>query len=279
MGKASSSKKVARAARAGRTTSSTERRDWGFPLAVLLVVVLGVGLVIYSRASRDATAAPRVDPQDHWHSAYGIYDCRTDSWVPDLQGTDDPDGIHSHQDGLIHVHPFNSSASGADAQIHVFAEAMGIEINTEGITLDDGTGMEAGAECEGEEAIIQIHRWDADNLELEPDVFTEDLGDVRFRKDREAFVIALAPEGAELELPPSMPELDRASPTIIDPTQPEGGATPAGDAPTEGDAPTGSDVPAGSDAPTESDPPAEEAPSESAGSEGDEPVESSNDEG
>jgi hypothetical protein len=218
MGKASSSKKVARAARAGRTASSTERRDLGFPIAVVVIILLGVSLIVFSRNNREATSAPRVDPQDHWHSAFGVYNCETDTWESDPQSLEDPDGIHSHQDGLMHIHPFNSEAAGKNAQLHVFLESMGMDISEDAITLDTGETLEAGVDCDGEEAIVQVVRWDADNLELEPDVITEDLGDVRFLKNREAFVLALAPKGAEIELPPSMAELDRASPTVIDPT-------------------------------------------------------------
>ncbi|MCH7788877.1 MAG: hypothetical protein IH940_05490 [Acidobacteria bacterium] len=263
MGKASSSKKVARAARAGSTASSSERRDFGFPLAVFVIILLGLSLVVYSRISREATSAPRVDPQDHWHSAFGVYDCSTDSFLSDPQSQDDPDGIHSHQDGLMHIHPFNSSASGKNAQLHVFLEAMGMDIDEEAITLETGESLEAGTDCDGEEAIIQVVRWDADNLELKPDVFTEDLGDVRFRKNREAFVVALAPPGAEIEFPSSMAELDRASPSVIDPTDggaSNGGASNGGASNGGADA-DGSEADAGgADAESEPDPGATEVP-------------------
>jgi hypothetical protein len=243
MGKASSSKKVARAARAGRTASSTERRDLGFPIAVFVIIALGISLVVYSRENREATSAPRVDPQDHWHSAFGIYDCRTDEWEPDVQSTNDPDGIHSHQDGLLHIHPFNSEAAGKNAQMHVFLEAMGMDIDEDAITLETGERLEAGAECDGEEAIVQVVRWDADNLDLAPTVYTEDMGDVPFRKNREAFVLALAPDGAEIELPPSMAELERASPTVIDPTDtaPADGTEPGATEGTEAGATEGTE--------------------------------------
>ena len=46
MGKASSAKKIARAERAGATSGPRERRDLGFPSAVALIIVLGLGLVI-----------------------------------------------------------------------------------------------------------------------------------------------------------------------------------------------------------------------------------------
>ena len=112
MGKASSSKKVERAARAAASSrGASERRELGFPMAVATVIVLGIALVFIARDNRAPAAPPRIG--DHWHAAYTIYDCGTE--VPYFQSAADPDGIHSHQDSLIHIHPFNSSATGEDA--------------------------------------------------------------------------------------------------------------------------------------------------------------------
>ncbi len=120
MGKASSAKKVARAARAGGGRRSRQRRDVTFPATVSAVVVLGILLVLFARGSGDdADAAPRIG--EHIHVAYGIYVC--DNFIPpltDQQG--DRLGIHTHQDGVIHVHPTSSAASGENGTLDVFAE-------------------------------------------------------------------------------------------------------------------------------------------------------------
>ena len=95
MGKASSAKKVQRAAKAAASSrGASERRELGFPLAVLAVVILGIGLVVGARANREPAAPPRIG--DHWHSAYSIYDCGEE--VSFWQSAADPDGIHSHGD-------------------------------------------------------------------------------------------------------------------------------------------------------------------------------------
>jgi len=75
MARGDSGRKVARAARAGATGGTGERRALGFPLALALVVILGVALVAFARSGREATAAPRLG--DHWHTAYDIYVCDT----------------------------------------------------------------------------------------------------------------------------------------------------------------------------------------------------------
>ena len=127
MGKASSQKKIARAARAGAATGPSERREIGFPALVGIIIVLGLGLVVWARTTRDAQPEPTL--QDHWHSAYGIYDCASDSFLAQFQSEFDPEGIHSHQDGLIHIHPFSDGVTGKKAVMGVFLDAMGASLS------------------------------------------------------------------------------------------------------------------------------------------------------
>ncbi len=206
MGKASSAKKIARAARVGASSGPTERRQLGFPALVVAIVIAGLALVAFARESRDAQAQPTL--QDHWHSAYSIWDCRTESFLPPFQSQRDPNGIHSHQDSLVHVHPFTASVTGREAQFDVFLENMGASLTDSELTLPGGETLTEGVECNGEEAILQIVRWDQALTDGQPvEVITEDLADTRFFKDGEGFVIALAPEGADIPAPNSLDQL------------------------------------------------------------------------
>src|SRR3954451_15596581 len=81
MGKASSAKKVARAARAGGSRRAGQRRALGFPLTVFLVVALGLTLILVARSERITNATPKVG--DHIHAAYSTYTC-----VPDTTAAD-----------------------------------------------------------------------------------------------------------------------------------------------------------------------------------------------
>src|SRR5918998_387690 len=76
MGKASSSKKVARAARAGGRSSGSKQRNLLFPGAIGVIVLLGSGLIAYAADERksEADVAPVVN-EDHWHAAFGVYIC------------------------------------------------------------------------------------------------------------------------------------------------------------------------------------------------------------
>src|SRR3546814_18842365 len=77
MGKASSNKKVARAAKAGggRARAAGERNIL-FPTMLAAVVILGTLLVVYARDERSAEALPApLSNEDHWHAAYGVSVC------------------------------------------------------------------------------------------------------------------------------------------------------------------------------------------------------------
>jgi len=205
VGKASSSKKVQRAAKAAASSRGTgEKRERGFPLLVLAVVLLGVGLVFAARSSRDELVAPF--RTDHWHAAYEIYDCGT--LQPAVLTELGPDGIHTHADSLLHIHPRNSSATGNEARLGVFMDGSGLEINTD---LIDATGsFDTGFElvdnstgCDGSESEIVVTRWNVDGpagLEAET-TYRGDFADIRFLHEREAFTIAKVPVGEDAPAP------------------------------------------------------------------------------
>lgn len=154
-------------------------------------------------------AQPPVANRDHWHAVYGVWDCTAQDgagdWVPAFDSTIDNYGIHSHQDGVIHIHPFFEEYAGPNATIDLFFETMGAELTDETLTLPGGAVLASGTTCDGEPAELHIRKWQFDFLvgTQGPLVFTEDLGQSGFVNDREVWVIALAPVGAELPDPPA----------------------------------------------------------------------------
>lgn len=220
MGKASSSKKVARAARAGSTSKGPERRELGFPLAVAVTVILGSALVLYARSDDASAVEPKIGT--HWHAAYGIYNC--DKWeAPVADNGQDPHGIHTHdqdataEGGIMHVHPFDGSAAGSKATMGVFFDTLGVKVSNDKIELPNGVVLENGAKCGDKDAVLQVVRFaggsGAATLDSynQTDVYTKDFGKIRYRGDREAFTIALLPAGATVPKPTSIPQLDQLS--------------------------------------------------------------------
>ncbi|HEX7097557.1 MAG TPA: hypothetical protein VF183_16855 [Acidimicrobiales bacterium] len=222
MGKASSSKKVARAARAGSTHRGPQRRALGFPLTIAVVVLLGTSLVVYSRDNRSEDVPPVIG--DHWHAAYGIWNC--DHWEGVLSDAGpDLTGIHTHADSIIHVHPFNSGSAGTRATMGKFFDTVAVESSDDKLTLPSGTVLDESAGCADQPAELVIARWPADQPDAEAEIINTDFDDIRFREDREVFTIALVREGETPPRPESVPTLDNLSDVIEAPTTTAPGAT------------------------------------------------------
>ena len=173
-----------------------------------VVVILGVLLVGWARSNREATSAPRLG--DHWHSVYDVYGCigtdsdgyRENVFRQKIIVETDPDGIHTHGDGLIHIHPFSANATGDDATLGKFFEAFGGYISDSAIKLDTGEILrEEDFECGDQPVELVVARFDAQDRQRDPQVYTEDLADIQFLKNLEAFTIALRPVGGGTPLP------------------------------------------------------------------------------
>lgn len=210
MGKSSSAKKVARAARAGGANSKGKKRNLLFPMSIATVVIVGVLVVTLARNTHTTAAqeAPRVG--DHIHAAYGIYVCDTFlSPLPD--GATDKLGIHTHGDGIVHIHPFGGAAAGKNATMSVWGRTDGITFSSNGFSVNGAT-YENGFDCNGQPATVKLYVWNADDTSAAPEVIdSAGIGGFRFKKDRLAVTLAVVPEGTEVPPPPSIPTLDNLS--------------------------------------------------------------------
>src|SRR5664279_4369807 len=234
MGKASSSKKIQRVQRAGARRVSGQRRPLGFPLALVAIFVVGGVLIFFARPARsDAAAAAPLENQDHWHYAYGIYKCN--SYPAALQKLTDktPDvlGIHSHGDGLIHIHPFSASTAGKRATLQKFANQEGLGLSDTKITFPASVGggsMSTGQTCtvgkKKVKGVLELFSWPPQaNKKVKPKIITSDFGPFRFTQDQGIIALALLPPGTkDIPLPPAITALQN-------PTAAEGGATPQPD--------------------------------------------------
>src|SRR4051812_6107614 len=111
MPSSSSAKKVARvAARSGSGNQAgaktAAQRNWLFALAIVAIVAIGLGLVVFARhtnaqrSKNDTPPRAQVSadkPYDHWHSAFALNVCGKEL-AAIAQPPDDPDGIHTHGD-------------------------------------------------------------------------------------------------------------------------------------------------------------------------------------
>lgn len=202
--------------------SFARRLGWPAAIAASLLLLVGLVAVVGNRRSantndvatgieeRRVNATGPVQNVDHWHSVYGVWDCTladgAGDWVPQFESTRDESGIHSHNDGIIHLHPFFDWSAGENAQLGLFTTEMQVELSDDALVLDDGRELREGdATCDGEPATLHLRHWDFDFMAQAgdvPEIIIEDLAGARFQNDREVWIIAFAPVDAEIPLPP-----------------------------------------------------------------------------
>jgi hypothetical protein len=278
----SSTKKAAKLAKSGSGKKVRFQGGTLFPVVVTIVVVLGLSLVLYARQSRpsvDASGSPQVS--DHWHHAYGFYLC--DTWVQlegdaEQQGTDNftqyaRSGVHSHDDGLMHWHPFTSAAVGSNARLGVFLDTYNVELTNTKLTFPDSqrASLEAqlveqdparedplvwedGDTCtiDGSEETgkLQVVVWNNFTDTDDGTTYIADFDNIRLDRDQMVVVMAFVPDGTDVTMPPwapRLPELGQIDSGVLDPSTelPPGDTIPVDDTtvPVEG-TPSDASVPA-----------------------------------
>jgi hypothetical protein len=213
VGKASRNKNSSDSVKVTTVKNPDQGRSWFLPV-VLAIVIAGAVVVGILASQRETNVGIRPEAfVDHWHTAYGIYNC--DTFDPPILEDTDPEGIHTHTDGVIHVHPFSASASGRNATLDAFFRATGAQLTDDSFSYGPGSGGERVLSeadgCGGEPATLTLAYWDNALLAeqgAEPDqIITENLADFRFEGDVSAVTLALLPEGAEIPAPPTIPNL------------------------------------------------------------------------
>jgi len=229
----SSTKKAAKLAKSGQGKKVRFQGGTLFPMVVAVVVVLGLALVVYARQSRPTVDASAPTQSDHWHHAYGFYLC--DTWFQlsgDAEERDDAGflntdfartGIHSHDDGLIHWHPFSNAAVGSNAKLGVFLDTYGVELTNDKLTFPESqrAGLpyqqETGVFEEGEttctidgseeDAELKVVVWNNFSDTDDGTTYIADFDNIRLDKDQMVVAIAFVPADTDVSMPPWAPEL------------------------------------------------------------------------
>jgi hypothetical protein len=222
MGKASRTKRRASVRAARRNRSNF----WWYTLAAVVIVAGVVGIAL-SRTSNADT--PPIVNKDHWHAAIGVNVCG--QWLPNAPQFEDAEGIHTHGDGLIHIHPFLTRAAGKNATVGMYFKLGGWKANESSFTLWDGATHKTGDKCDGKDATV---RW-----ELNGKPQSGNISDYRMQ-DQDVIALALLPKGEKIGTPPSSAELAApsdlpgAAPPVSGDTTPTsaGGVAPGDTTPT-----------------------------------------------
>ncbi|MFT3853011.1 MAG: hypothetical protein QM733_09760 [Ilumatobacteraceae bacterium] len=276
MAPSNSANKVAKLASRGKGKRVRFQGGTLFPAIVVVVVIVMLALVVYARASRptDGSGPPRLG--DHWHAAYGFYVCDDTggAFLPNLSGTAEETaidssgqtvivnknyrntGIHSHDDGVIHYHPYTSRATGNRARLGVFLDTYGVTLTDTKLELPPEQGGNTydteTYKCGGEDTQIRVRVWEsfADSGNYKD--YVTDFRNIRIDRNGMAMTIAVVPKGKDIPMPPSAPKLPELGqidggdaisvPSIVDPVEGTLSATTiAVDSTTPSGAATGSD--------------------------------------
>jgi plastocyanin len=118
--------------RGPRKSMSVWQRISGFhfpawvPVVGVMIAVFGILGVLF--VARSAVGAPRIG--EHWHAALAIF--VNEEQLPRIAEALTAQGIHTHGDGMIHIHPHNQAGEGNGARIaNFFGDQGGRLTNSE----------------------------------------------------------------------------------------------------------------------------------------------------
>ena len=128
-------------------------------LPVVGIIVLVFGILGLLFVTRSATGAPR-SGEDHWHATYTYYVCgEKQPNAPTWEGV----GVHTHGDGVVHIHPFSPPEEGQGARLTKWfdyggGKLDGDEIRLPGlsVTWKNGDECPEGTPDAGQEGEVQV---------------------------------------------------------------------------------------------------------------------------
>jgi hypothetical protein len=246
-----------------RSAKRSRHNTWWYGLTAI-VVIAGIAGVVYARATAPAPVGPFLatgDPTQkdtHWHAALGVYDC--DHWMGDTPGSGiwnwpaaTPQGsparadntavyagLHSHDDGVIHMEPLVSAEAGKGATLGLYFNYGGWKLSETGFTFL-GTTVKNGDKCAtGGAGTLQwaVGKWDGTSGKQKYKVMTGNPAKYKlFQGD--IVVLAFLPQGKAITSigdPPSVKNLANAlnvetAPGVTTPATTPAVSTPVTSAP------------------------------------------------
>jgi hypothetical protein len=214
MGKASSSKKVARAAGTSGGRTSRGRTPWVYYLTILAVVVAGTAITYTSRHHRlqvinaGGTSTPPL-VGDTWNTGYAVYTCtgsdkgKFERFITDHNN---PKGIWTPTEGVIQVSPKDNSVAGKNATLDKFTSAVHMTLNAGELKMPGGHDYRDGDDCGGKPGRVQVQVFSSPS-DTRGVTSTQDPPLVRFQ-DNIMLTIAFMPKGATIPPPPKQPAID-----------------------------------------------------------------------
>jgi hypothetical protein len=120
--------------------------------AAIFIAIVWTAIATDDDSKNSAPVQELTRGTGHWHAALAVNVCG--QWLPPApefhQRADQAGvtaGIHSHGDGLIHLHPFASDEAGDNATVGRFMDYGGWELASGSFTVWDAEQHRDGREC------------------------------------------------------------------------------------------------------------------------------------
>jgi hypothetical protein len=221
----SSTKKAAKLAQKGKGRKVRFQGGTVFPAAVAITLILGFALIVYSRQTLPEADSSPPTINDHWHAAYGFYLC--DTWYKlagNLEGTNSagqplfPEfvrtGVHSHDDGVMHWHPFTAAATGKNAVLGVFLDTYDVELTNDTLKFPANNVLgftdeykEGETKCNGEDAELSVRVWGSYTDTDAGSRYIANMDRIHIDNNGMVFGIYFTPKDADQPMPPWSSEL------------------------------------------------------------------------
>lgn len=219
-----------------RSAKRSRQNTWWYGLTAI-VVIAGIALIAYTQATKPSAVGPFLQDSSgtkqntHWHAALGVYDC--DHWMDDgskpgawnwpfanpggnparASNNNIYAGLHSHDDGVIHMEPLVSEEAGKNATLGLYFTFGGWKLSSTGFSFL-GTTVKNGDKCGSSTGTVQweLGRWDGTKGKQKYTVEKSNPAKYKLFQD-DIVVVAFLPKGktlASIGDPPSVPNLATA---------------------------------------------------------------------
>lgn len=128
-------------------------------MAVAVIVVLaGVGYVASTVIGSPGGDRTGPSASDHWHADYEVDLCG--ETMPILPAS--PGGVHTHGDGVMHIHPHAASELYENANLKLFFKNSEVQLTEESISYSEWGEFANGKECNGTPGTLKLFVNDAE---------------------------------------------------------------------------------------------------------------------
>ena len=120
---------------------------------MLTAAALAAGVVLDDSTSATAPGGPKIG-ESHWHARYAFVVC--DQVQPNAPFWEA--GVHTHGDGIIHMHPFTATEEGRGARLMKWFEYGGGVLTEDKVRLPGSNDeYNNGDECrDGSQGTLQV---------------------------------------------------------------------------------------------------------------------------